>query len=92
MELEEIRQAIDDKDSRIIRLLAERAELVAAAAVLKISEQGVRDPGRVEEVISNVRNKAREAGLDPELAEQTYRTIINGFIQNELSLFGRRSK
>ncbi len=87
MELERIRKSIDDVDSMIIRLMAKRADFVAAASKLKKSEQGVRDPKRVEQVIVNIREKANQAGLDAELAEQTYRTMINWFVEKELSLF-----
>jgi len=87
VELEMIRKQIDDVDTMIIRLLAKRAEFVTAASKLKKSEQGVRDPKRVEQVIANVREKALKAGLDAELAEQTYRTMINWFIEKELGLF-----
>lgn len=87
MELEKIRKSIDDVDSMIIRLMAKRADFVAAAAKLKKNEQGVRDPKRVEQVIANIREKARQAGLDAELAEQTYRTMINWFVEKELGLF-----
>jgi len=87
MELERIRKSIDDVDSMIIRLMAKRADFVAAASKLKKSEQGVRDPKRVEQVIANIREKANQAGLDAELAEQTYRTMIGWFVEKELGLF-----
>jgi isochorismate pyruvate lyase len=84
MDLTRIRKNIDDLDSMIITLLAKRADLVSAAGRLKKSEQGVRDPKRVEQVIEKVRAKANEKGLAPEIAEKTYRTIISCFIEKEL--------
>ncbi|MDH4162546.1 MAG: chorismate mutase [Nitrospirota bacterium] len=89
MELERLRKNIDQLDSMIISLLAKRSDMVAAAATLKKNEQGVRDPKRVEQVIEKVRAKAVESGLDPEIAEKTYRTLIDCFIQKEMSLFKR---
>ena len=89
MELSEIRLSIDSIDADIIRLLAKRAELVAAAGKLKKDEQGVRDPKRVEQVIEKVKAKARDAGLDPEIAERTYRTLIDCFIEKELAMFNK---
>ncbi len=92
MKIEEIRQQIDTLDSEIINLLAKRASLVTAAGKLKRDEQGVRDPKRVERVIGNVRMKAMEAGLDPAIAEDIYRTIIGCFIKQELKEFCANDK
>ena len=90
MELDEVRRKIDDVDTQVIALLAQRASLVSAAGKLKKDEQGVRDPKRVEQVINTVKAKAAAAGLDPAIAEKTYRTLIDCFIQRELSEFSRK--
>ena len=87
MELGEIRKQIDEIDSTIISLLARRSELVSAAGKLKKDEQGVRDPKRVEQVIEKVRAKAADAGLDQDIAEEVYRTIIGCFVRKELKEF-----
>jgi len=84
MDLTRIRKNIDDLDSMIITLLAKRSDLVSAAGQLKKNEKGVRDPKRVEQVIERVRARAVEKGLDPEIAERTYRAIIACFIDKEL--------
>jgi len=89
IDLEYIRKNIDQLDSMIISLLAKRSDMVSAAATLKKDEQAVRDPRRVEQVIEKVRARAVGAGLDPEIAEKTYRTLINCFVQKEMSLFRR---
>lgn len=87
MEIEEIRQEIDKIDTEIIKLLSKRSSLVTAAGKLKKDEQGVRDPKRVEQVINKVKSKAAEAGLDPDIAEKIYRTIISCFVAKELKEF-----
>ncbi len=92
MDLARIRKNIDDLDSMIITLLAKRADLVNAAGRLKKNESGVRDPKRVEQVIEKVRVKAAEKGLDPEIAESVYRTVILCFIDKELREFNREKQ
>lgn len=87
MDITRIRKNIDDLDSMIITLLAKRADLVSAAGRLKKSEQGVRDPKRVNQVLRNVREKAAGKGLDPAVAEEVYRTIIQCFVSRELKEF-----
>lgn len=74
----------------IITLLAKRADLVSAAGRLKKSDEGVRDPKRVEQVIEKVRGRAEATGLDPAIAEAIYRTIIGCFIRTELKEYGER--
>jgi isochorismate pyruvate lyase len=89
MDLTRIRKNIDDLDSMIISLLAKRSDLVSAAGRLKKNNEGVREPKRVEQVIERVRVRALEKGLDPEIAERTYRTIIASFIDKELQELNR---
>lgn len=92
MTLEKIRKEIDRIDTEIIDLLAQRSLFVDEAVKYKKDEQGVRDTGRVEKVISGVREKAEEAGLEPDLAERIYRGIIAAFIDQELNGFAERKK
>lgn len=89
--LGEIRAGIDAVDEEIVRLIAARARLVDRAAKLKKNEAGVRDPGRVEQVIKGIRQHAERAGLLPDIAERIYRTIIGCFVEKELDEF-RKSK
>jgi chorismate mutase/ribosomal protein S18 acetylase RimI-like enzyme len=90
MNLEQIRQKIDEIDSQIIGLLAHRSVYVTAAGKLKKDEQGVRDPKRVEQVIEQVKLKAVKVGLDPSIAEEVYRTIINCLVRKEVQEFTER--
>ena len=92
MDLTRIRKNIDDLDSMIITLLAKRADFVSAAGRLKKNDEGARDPRRVEQVIERVRAKAVEKGLDPEIAERTYRTIIACFIDKEFRELNKEKK
>jgi len=86
--LEEVRTNIDRIDNEIIKLIAERGTYVAEAAFFKKSEDGVRDPKRVEAVIQKVRAKAEEYGADPEMIEVLYREMIAGFIKMEMKEYG----
>lgn len=91
MSLVKIRHQIDSVDGEIIGLLSKRAALVTEAGKLKNDEQGVQDPKRVEQVIEKVKTKAIDAGLDPLIAEEVYRTIIGCFMRKEMSEFSGRS-
>jgi len=89
MDIQYVRKNIDQLDSMIISLLAKRADLVAVAARLKKGEQDVRDTRRVEQVIIHVRAQAARSGLDPDIAEKTYRTLLDCCDRKEMTLYKR---
>ncbi len=81
--LDKIRQKIDGIDKEIIRLLAERSVYVFQAAEFKKNSEEVKAPDRVKIVMEKVREESLEYGLNPEIAEKIYRTIIDCFIRQE---------
>ena len=83
--LADVRARIDAIDGRLVRLLAEREELVRAAAAFKRDEQAVRAPDRVEQVVRLARERAADAGLSPEVAEAVWRAMISAFVDLELT-------
>ena len=87
-ELHNIRKEIDAIDGQVIALLAERQRWVEAAGRAKSGQttDAVRAPERVERVIAQVRERAADAGLSPDVAERTYRALIAAFIDHELAV------
>lgn len=83
--LAEVRARIDVIDSELVRLLAQRQGLVRAAASFKSDDQAVRAPDRVAQVVASVRERARDAGLEPAVAEAVWRAMIGAFIELELA-------
>lgn len=90
--LEEVRGNIDRIDAMIIKLMAERQYFVKEAARFKKSEEDVQATARVEAVITKVKALAVQHGLDEEIAENVYRTMIHGFIQKEQEQFNKTKK
>ncbi|WP_218021578.1 chorismate mutase [Nocardia acidivorans] len=82
--LAEVRARIDALDGQLIRLLAERQQLVRAAAGFKRDEQAVRAPDRVEQVVALARGRALTSGLEPAVAEAVWRAMIGAFVTLEL--------
>ncbi|WP_261641212.1 chorismate mutase [Erwinia mallotivora] len=87
--IEEVRQRIDQIDSRLVETIAERAECVKAAAAFKTDHTAVRAPDRVEQVINKVRGKATEAGVPEIIIEKVWRAMIDAFIEYELEQHDR---
>jgi len=80
----EVRQGVDALDRALVTLLAERQRYMDAAARIKPNRDAVRDPARIEEVISYVKAAARQAGLSEAIAEPVWRLLIERCIAHEL--------
>jgi isochorismate pyruvate lyase len=89
--LEAVRASIDRLDRQLVRLLAERAECVAAAARFKSSQGEVRAPDRVASMIAARREWAQASALDPDFVESLFRSITAHFIDRELREWSRDS-
>lgn len=82
--IEDVRSRIDQIDSKLVKIIAQRAECVKAAAAFKTDHSAVRAPDRVQQVIDKVRKKAAETGLPEVIIEKVYRSMIDAFIDYEL--------
>ncbi|SOH93016.1 isochorismate pyruvate lyase [Monaibacterium marinum] len=85
----ELRLGIDALDRELIALLTRRASFIDRAIQLKPAENlPARIDNRVEQVVSNVRHLATQQGLDPALAEDIWRTVIEWSIAREQRVLG----
>lgn len=88
-DLSDIRRQIDDVDRRLVGLLAERSGLVDGVVRYKRARHmAVVDRGREDEMLERIAATAREAGLDPRVAQHVLRTIIDGFTLREVEELG----
>jgi len=85
--MNELREAIDTLDSRLVALLAVRQAYIERAAQLKTGRDQVRDPERIEEVVAKVIAEGRRSGLSAEIAEPVWRTLIEASIRHEFDTF-----
>lgn len=84
-----LREAIDALDRELIALLARRALVIDRAAQIKLRDGlPARITPRVEQVAANARANAAAAGLDPDLAEALWRTMMEYFIAQEARVLG----
>ena len=89
VDLDEIRQKIDDVDRRLVALLVERARLVEEVVHYKRAHHmAVVDRGREDRMLARIADVAKDAGLDPRVAQQVLRTIIDGFTLLEVEELG----
>ncbi len=88
-DLDAIRRGIDEVDRRLVFLLAERARLVGQVVHYKRARHmAVVDRAREERMLDRIGGLAEEAGIDPRVARQVLRTIIDGFTLLEVEELG----
>ena len=76
-ELDDLRARIDQLDSALIAIVAERLAVCRqVAAVKEGSDTPVIQPTRVRDVVITRRQQAIEAGIDPDFAEQLFRVLL----------------
>ena len=85
----EVRAGVDALDRQLVALLAERQRYMDAAARIKLDRAAVRDPARIEDVVTKVKAEARRAGLSEAIAEPVWRTLIERCIAHEFEAWDR---
>jgi len=89
LDLDQIRLGIDDVDRRLIALLAERAALVEQVVHYKRAHHmAVVDRAREDRMLARIGDLAKDEGVDPRVAQQVLRTIIDGFTLLEVEELG----
>ncbi len=88
--LAQVRDNIDRIDHAIVALMAERGKYVAEAGRFKRDPAAVSAPARVDAIIAKARADAEAQGLDPTVAERTYRAMIAAFEDYERAEWSRR--
>lgn len=87
MTLEDLRKRLDKVDSRIIQNLAERFQITEEIGLLKATNKlPPQDVNRETQVFEHIERLAGENGLDVEIANRIYRSILDIVIHrhNEL--------
>lgn len=87
--LDDIRVRLDDIDRRLVGLLTERADLVRQVIDFKRARgMGVVDRGREDAMLARAEAVASHEGLDPRIARQVLRSVIDAFTLMEVEQLG----
>lgn len=84
--IEDIRFAIDQLDQQIMSLLGNRFQYVKEIVRFKSTEEEIIAQKRYDEVLARRKELAIQNGLDPQVIEEVYKTLIHYFIAEELKL------
>ncbi|MEK6757703.1 MAG: chorismate mutase [Nanoarchaeota archaeon] len=90
MELDEIREYLNNYDAELIRILAKRQKLIPKVAKYKKENNLQRyQPEREKEIIESKRKLAINLGLDPDLVEDIIKKIIENSHKIEKEIIGK---
>jgi chorismate mutase/prephenate dehydrogenase len=83
-ELEQLRARLDEVDTRFIELAAERMSIVAEIGRIKrAAGRQVRDFAREREVLERAAANAAQSGIDPALAQDLLRQLIEASLATQ---------
>ena len=75
-----IRERLDDVDVALVGILAERRALIREVIDFKRARgMGVVDRGREDAMLTRIGTMACDRGLDPRIARQVLRAVIDAF-------------
>ena len=88
-DLNEIRQRLDVVDRRLVQVLLERSQLIEEVIAFKRAHHmPVIDRPREDVMLDRIETTASGVGLDPRIARQVLRAVIDAFTLLEVEHLG----
>ena len=85
--LHEVRKSIDNVDTRLVKLIAEREFYVKEALKFKISKKQIIDKKRINIVLKRIKNLSKKYKGSRLIVERIWKLMIKNFIILENKLF-----
>lgn len=85
--MQDVRRNIDRVDRALVELLAERISYIEQAGHIKGDRSAVRDPERIEDVITKVLNAGDGHDLPNGYLEDVFRHLVEWSIAHEFLVF-----
>ena len=87
--MSDVRLGVDAIDRQLVMLICQRQSFMEAAARIKTNRDAVYDSVRIEDVVSKVKQEAKQAGLSVDIAEPVWRELIKQSIAYEFKQWDR---
>ena len=88
----EVREGVDAVDRALVALLAKRFAYMDAAARIKTDRQLVRDEARKAQVLGNIADSAKSAGLPVDQLVNLWDSLVEMSIAYELDRWDERTR
>ena len=90
--LEEVRNAIDELDTKLVDLISERSHLIRQAAAFKQSVEEVKAEDRIDFILQRVRHHAIKKGVSPNMISDLFVIMIDEMVETEIAEFRNDGK
>ena len=90
--LKEVRKNIDNVDTRIVKLIAEREFYAREAVKFKIDRRQIIDRKRINTVLGGVKKLSKKFKVNSSTVEKIWKLMIQNFIILEKKLFKKPKK
>lgn len=91
-ELSSVRKRLDELDLRMLAVLVERARIIdEVVAIKRANGLTAVDTSREKEMLATIEAVSRRMGLDPRIAREVLRSIIDAFSMIETEQLGSSS-
>ena len=83
IELKKVRKNIDEIDSKIIKLIADRFKEIHKVTKLKDNHDQIIDHERITHILKTVQTKAKKNKIDPDITTRIWQIFIQEAIKLE---------
>lgn len=90
--IQDIRDAVNEYDRRIIALLGMRTKYVHEAVRFKTSVRDIRKPGHIPALLKQRRRWAKEHGVDADFVEKIYRILTGHSFDVQAKLWRKANR
>jgi len=90
--LQEVREEIDKIDMQLVELISQRTRFIRQAAAFKESVEEVKAQDRIDTIMQNVRKKAIELNISPNMMSDLFTIMINEMVETEISELRNKGK
>ena len=85
--LNEVRKSIDNVDTRLVKLIAEREFYARQAVNFKINKKQIIDRKRIDAVLKRIKSLSKKYKVNSLTVERIWKLMIKNFIILENKLF-----
>ncbi len=83
--LQEVRDEVDNIDTKLVELISQRSHLIRQAAGFKESVDEVKADDRIDDIMQRVRKKAIELNVNPNMISDLFKIMIDEMVETEIS-------
>ena len=88
--LDVIRTKLDKLDNKLLALIKYRTSLVKEVLKLKEFKKEIVDKKRIKIILSRIKKKSINKGIDPKITNRIWKNMIWSFIDYEKKIFKKK--